>query len=138
MASLSLVKGEDRAMRVGIPVFNDRISPVFDTARRLLLVDIEQGQEIGRSEAALVRTSMPLRASRVKELQVDVLLCGAISRPLAQMISALGVTLVPFLAGEVDRALAAYLDGQLPSPQFLMPGCCGKRLRCRRGRGWNA
>jgi len=35
-------------MRLAIPTWNDRVSPVFDTASRLVLVDVEQGTEQGR------------------------------------------------------------------------------------------
>ena len=38
----------ERLMRLAIPTWNDRVSPVFDTASRLVLVDVEQGAEQGR------------------------------------------------------------------------------------------
>ena len=117
-------------MRLAIPTWQGRVSPVFDSAQRLLIVDAADGSETGRSEEGLGSGLLPQRVARLKELGVDVLVCGAISRPLAGMIAASGIVLVPFISGECDEVLAAYLRGEIPSPQFLMPGCCGQ------GRGW--
>ena len=120
-------------IRIALSTWNGRISPVFDTAQRLLLVDVTDGQQAARSDAVLTEQAFPLRSARVKDLGVDVLLCGAVSRPLATMISASGIELLPFLAGEVEEVLAGYLAGELPSPQFMMPGCpCPARGRRRR------
>lgn len=35
-------------MRLGIPVWRDEVSPVFDVAAKLLVIDIEDAQEIAR------------------------------------------------------------------------------------------
>lgn len=121
-----------RAMRIAIATWQGRISPVFDTARRLLLVDAENGTEAGRSEKALPQAFPPQRVARLKELGIDVLICGAISRPLAGVIAASGIVLVPFISGETDQVLTAYLHKELPSPQFMMPGCYGRGP----GPGW--
>jgi predicted Fe-Mo cluster-binding NifX family protein len=131
-------------MRLAIPTWQRRVSPVFDTAQRLLIIDAADGSETARSEEDLRPVLPPQRVARLKELGVDVLICGAISRPLAGMIAASGIVVVPFIGGECDEVLAAYLDGRLPSPRFLMPGCCGPgrgwrhRGRGRAGRGFGA
>lgn len=123
-------------MRVAIPTWDGRVSPVFDAAQRLLIVDVSAGAELNRSEEWLREQLPPQRVARLNELGVDVLVCGAISRPLAGMIAASGITLVPFVSGECDEVLAEYLKGGFPSPRFLMPGCCGRRHRRRAGFGW--
>ncbi|MGB2808480.1 MAG: hypothetical protein WBC22_12115, partial [Sedimentisphaerales bacterium] len=70
-------------MKLAIPIYNDNISNVFDFAHKLLLVDIENGKEANRSEVALENQLLPQRAGQLKNLGVDVLVCGAISRVLA-------------------------------------------------------
>ena len=52
-------------MKIAIPISDDRVSPVFDVARRLLLVDIEDGREVGRTEEVLEKSQLAPRASRV-------------------------------------------------------------------------
>jgi len=123
-------------MRVAIPVWNERISPVFDAATRLVLVDFENGTEQSRREAMIEESFLAQRARRLVEFGVNVLICGAISRPLAAMLAASGVTVIPWTAGPVDEVLAAYLKGLLPDPRWLMPGCGVRRQRHRGGRGW--
>ena len=130
-----------KTMRIAIPTWQRRVSPVFDSARHLLVVEVDGAAEAGRSEEPLPEVFPPQRAARLKELGIDVLICGAISRPLAGMIAASGIVLVPFISGEADQVLAAYLHEELPRPEFMMPGCwChgpgpGRGFGRGRGRG---
>ncbi len=112
-------------MRLAIPVWNGRVSPVFDTAGQLLVVDIEQGGERSRRSEELSGSFPAWRVRRLEELGVSVLICGGISRPLASMLAAAGIRLVPWTAGSVEEVLTAYLGGRLPDPRWLMPGCAG-------------
>jgi len=127
-------------MKLAIPIYNDNISNVFDFAHKLLLVDIENGKEANRSEVALENQFLPQRAGQLKNLGVDVLICGAISRVLASMVITSGIQVLPYVTGEVDDVLQAYLTGQLVKPEFSMPGCWpGARKgfgRRRRGCQW--
>jgi len=129
-------------VRVAIPVYRNDVSNVFDFAHRLLLVDIENGKEANRSEVTLEGQSLPQRAGQLKSLGVDALVCGAISRALANMVSASGIEVLPYVTGHVDDVLQAYLIGQLVKPEFTMPGCWpgarkgfGRRQRGCRWRG---
>ena len=124
-------------MRIGIPVWQGRVSPVFDTAKTLLVVDREGPVETSRSETPLPDTSQAERVAALGRLGVQTLLCGAVSRPVASLLSASGIVVVPFLNGNVDEVIEAYVTGSITDPRFLMPGCCGRRRRRgrRRGRG---
>jgi len=121
-------------MKIAIPIYGDNISNVFDFATRLLLVEIENGKEANRSEVALESQSLSQRIGQIKNLEVDVLVCGAISRVLANIVTASGVQLLPYVTGRVNDVLQAYLNGQLVQSQFTMPGCwSGARKNFRRG-----
>ncbi len=124
-------------MKIAVPVWNDSVSNVFDFAGKLLLVEFDNGKEVSRSEIPLRVQSLPERAGGLKQLGVNVLLCGAISRALANMVTASGIEVLPYVTGRVDDILQAYLTGQLIHPRFTMPGCWpGARKgfgRCRRG-----
>jgi len=124
-------------MKIAIPIYNDSVSNVFDFAHRFLLVEIENGKEANRSEVALENQLLPQRAGKLKNLEVDVLVCGAISRVLANMVTASGIQLLPYVTGRVDDVLQAYLTGQLVKPEFSMPGCWpgARKGFGRRGRG---
>jgi predicted Fe-Mo cluster-binding NifX family protein len=122
-------------MQVAIPEWEGRVSPVFDTAGRVVLLQIEDGREAGRREAQFVGMPPPLRVQRLVELGIDVLICGAISRRLSAMCLSCGITVIPWVSGALEEVLQAYLAGSLPDPEYTMPGCCGQRMRARRGRG---
>jgi predicted Fe-Mo cluster-binding NifX family protein len=122
-------------MRVAIPVWNGRVSPVFDTATRVAVAEIEMGQVGPVEERAIGEMFPPWRVRALSDLGVEVLICGGISRPLAAMLGAAGVQVVPWVMGEVETILQAYAQGRLPAPQFLMPGRYSQRRRFRGGRG---
>ncbi len=109
-------------MKAAIPIFDDRVSPLFDAARLLVLVDIENGREIRRGQRALDESEMGPRARRVAELGVDVLICGAVSRQLEDMLRASGVQVIPQICGPVEEVLTAFVSGDLTEKAFLMPG----------------
>jgi predicted Fe-Mo cluster-binding NifX family protein len=113
-------------MRLAISIWNDRISPVFDAAGRLLLVDIEEGQERGRQVEVLSDALPSRRIRRLTELGVNALVCGGISRPLITLLADFGISVCPWTAGPVDEVLKAYNEGRLQDPRWRMPGCGGK------------
>ncbi len=121
-------------MRVALAVWNGRISPVFDSSRRLLLVDFEEGRPVAEHEETLHHQFAPGRVAHLRRLRIQTLVCGAISQPLAALITASGIRLIPFVAGEVRTVCDAFLAGKLPGPGFWMPGCGRGRGRGR-GRG---
>ena len=122
-------------MRVAIPTWNNRVSPVFDTARLVLLDDASATASPGRMEVPLVEVNPARRVGRLVELGVGVLICGAISRPLAMMVQASGIRLIGWVAGEVDEVLVAFRSGAFPTDAFMMPGCCGRGMGRRMGTG---
>ena len=122
-------------MRVAVPVFNGRVSPLFDTAQRILIADIADGEEVERTEHLIAGLLPRHRAKLLSEESVSQLICGAISFPMMNLIAARGISVSPNIAGYVDEVLRAYTSGTLFSPQFMMPGCWGQRgKRFRHGR----
>lgn len=121
------------AMRIAIPQWQGRVSPVFDVAGNLLLVEVDDTEEVSRVEAALTATDPTKRAHQVAQFSPDVLICGAISWPLEVALRSAGVEVIPQTCGEVDEVLRSFLLGGLESEMFRMPGCCGRRRRAGRG-----
>jgi len=123
-------------MRVAVPVFRERVSPLFDTAQRILIADITDGNEVERTERPMAGLLPKQRANMLSEESVSQLICGAISFPMMNLIAAQGISVAPNIAGYVDEVLRAYVSGTLFSPQFMMPGCrCRQRRRFRHGYG---
>jgi len=90
-------------------------------------MEAKAGKITGRQEHDLAAYAAAAKVAKLAELGVDVLICGAVSRPLAGMIAARGIKLIPFVAGASEQVAAAFLEGTLPAPNFAMPGCCGRR-----------
>ena len=110
-------------MKLAIPIYNGNVSNVFDFAHKLLLVEIENGKEVNRSEFALENRALPQRASQLQSLGVNVLVCGAVSRALANMVNQSGIEVLPYVTGRIDDVVEAFKTGQLVKPEFSMPGC---------------
>lgn len=109
-------------MRIAIPVWEGRISPLFDVARQLLILNVEEGKELSRWEISLEEEWPPYRVSQLVEAAVEVLICGGISRSLADSLRSAGITVISQIKGGAEQVLAAFLNGDFPSPRFAMPG----------------
>lgn len=126
-------------MRVAVPVWQGRVSPVFDVAGQLLVVELVDGLERCRRECPLPDADPEQRAARLAELRVETLVCGAISRPLEAMLAERGIRVHGRRCGAVEDVLGAFVAGTLGDARYAMPGCCGQERRrfrggCRRGR----
>ena len=129
---------------VAVTTWNGRVSPVLDVARQVELLDVEDGRVVGRRQAGLPGADPFQQAAALLALRARVLICGAVSRPLADQLIAGGIELAPFTAGETEAVIRAWLDGTLANPALRMPGCGGRRQgwcgggRGRHGRGCRA
>ena len=112
-----------------------RISPVFDVASTVQIIEFEDGKEaVARVQIPLRSTDPLLRAKEVCGLGASVIICGAISRPLEEALLTSGLKVFSFLCGQIDEVVAAFLSGRFPAASFAMPGCCGRR-NARQGAG---
>ncbi len=116
-------------MRIAIPHWQDRISPVFDVTVNLLLIDVERGREIRREERRLLATDSFARIAEFLSFGAGTLICGAISAPVEARLVASGVQVIGFTCGRVDEVLSAYLNGEPVNREFAMPGCQRRRRR---------
>lgn len=115
-------------MKIGIPIWGDRISPVMDTASRLLIVETDGQKEASRFETYLEVQDLPSRCFRIQRLGLDVLICGAISLPFLRRLMSLGIHIIHGISGHPEDVLVAYLQGILNDVRFLMPGFTGNGL----------
>ena len=122
-------------MKVGLTVWENRISPVFDAANILLIAEIRDKKVISKRLEPFDAELPSRMANRLNELNITVLICGAISEVPANIIEASKIKLVPFISGKADDVLECYAQGIQIIPSFLMPGC-GRRRR-RQGIGKN-
>lgn len=129
-------------MKIAIATWHNQVSNVFDFAGIILLVESEQGEEIDRQTIDLYGRSGIEKAALLRQMGVDILICGAISKAAAVWLNGSGIQVAAFVTGSTEQVLAAYLGGTLDQPQFVLPGCGGGRHGCpvrqrgRHGRRW--
>jgi hypothetical protein len=109
-------------MKVVLTVWENRISPVADSASQLLVVDVKNRTVRGRHTEYLNMESVFYRARRLSDLDANLFICGAISDFFASLLEGYGIRLIPFICGEAGEVLDAYLEDSLPCPRFMMKG----------------
>lgn len=125
----------DGDVTIAIPIWQQRISPLLDTAARLLVLTCKDGQEASRREIILEPQRIEALAETLANLHLDLLLCGALSGSLQRRLHEHGVRVRPHLCGEVEAVLQAFCHQELERAEFQMPGCrkpAGDGKYCRR------
>jgi predicted Fe-Mo cluster-binding NifX family protein len=122
-----------KKLTVALATWQDRIAPVFDVAVELTVATIQDAQVIHRQQHPVPAGPPVERARAVVNYGATVLVCGAISRPVQAMLADEGIEVIGFVTGEIDRVIAAWLEGELPGRAFAMPGCGPRRYRFGRG-----
>lgn len=108
--------------RVALTIWNDRISPVFDVSRQLLIVEIDDGK-ISQIITETFTSDEPLyKINKMKNLKIDTLICGAVSKIIFDMISTSGINVISFVSGKYGDIMNAYISGNLWDSDFYMPG----------------
>ena len=118
-----------------LTTWNGRLSPVLDVARQAELVQADAARIVSRVTVTLPGDDLDGQAAALLALQPQMLICGAVSRPLAGKLTAAGIQLIPFRTGAAEQVIEAWLQGRLTDETLLMPGCCGRRLGWCGGRG---
>ncbi len=119
-------------MKTAFSYWNKRIAPMFDTALQVRLVEAEAGKVVGDQLMTMSALSPAQRIVELRAAGVESLVCGAVSKGLRGMLVSYGIQVVPFVAGDLDEIVAAWINGQLEPESFAMPGCGGRR-RCLTG-----
>ena len=141
------------------------MSPVFESAARVLAFELDQGEEISRAEYELPVICQSghgpgryftggdflfRKVQRLREIGARVLICGAISDSVIRMINSRGIAVIGWISGDVEEVISAFIENSIYEPVFLMPGRRpgGGRHHCRRrgsraragnpgqGKGW--
>ena len=109
-------------IRIAIPIFHNRVSPVLDTCTRLLIVDFEGKSGVERREISLDGCSQFERFEIVKNLNPDAIICCGISEVFDKMLQSAGIRLISGIAGDVEQVAEAFLSNRIDDPSFRMPG----------------
>jgi len=122
-------------VKVAVPQFGHRVSPRFDCANAILVVELADGNEVAREQIDSTAWPAEQRVSKLIELGVETLICGAVDRWSAEGLQGAGIHVYGWVTGRVEDALACFLRGELQPAAITGAGgrCCG-RWRFRGGR----
>lgn len=120
-------------MKIAIPVWNGNVSPVLDTAERLVVFDIDDGKVISRSELSVRDKSIREKAKTIAD-NAQSLLCGALSGQMGSYLSLYGLEVYPWIMGNAEQLIEMVVAGNVPGPEYSMPGCRRRRCGHRTGR----
>lgn len=118
-------------MKIAIPERQGRISPVFDVAEKLVLINADNSENLEQHTIEIDHADPFSRAKEIAALGAEVIICGAISYPFEMALAAAGIQVIPNICGDVDNVITAFMNGTLSNAVFWMPGCCGNRQRMR-------
>jgi predicted Fe-Mo cluster-binding NifX family protein len=121
-------------MKLAITRWTERVAPVFDVARKAILVEIDAKGDLKRTEIKMPESSAIEKVSFLLKQGVDELICGAISKPVYDFATNQGIEVHAFAAGEIEELVRAWNENRLKEIAFSMPGC-GRGKCCRRNRG---
>lgn len=120
-------------MKIAIPVWQKRVAPVFDVAATFIIIT-ENGNSLSREQFEIHSESAVERISLLVKLNVDLLICGAISKSLQLFATNNSIELIPFVSGDVDEIISAWKNGSIFNCSFNMPGCGQRKRFQQRGR----
>lgn len=109
-------------MKAAFSYEGKRIAPVFDVARHIFIVEAEAGKIICEFKKKMDNELHIQNTIRIAETGIETLICGAVSTSLHNMISSYGISVIPFVTGELREVINAWINGNLNCEVFFMPG----------------
>ncbi len=113
-------------MRIAVPVWDGRLSPLLDTAMMLRVYETDNTRVLSTHDYTVGNSGSRL-AETIGEL-ADVIICGALSGELETNLTSRGIRVHPWAMGGCDEVVESFLTGGIENCEYSMPGC-------RRGRG---
>jgi predicted Fe-Mo cluster-binding NifX family protein len=115
-------------VRVAIPTFGQDVSPRFCYAREVVVVEMEDGREVGRSMLALGELSYPSRLQVLENRGVNLLVCGGFNGAFLPDAERTGIHVVWGVSGPVDQAVRDVLAGKIGAARHH-PNCWCQEAR---------
>lgn len=110
-------------MKIAITAWGNRVSPVFDSARTLLIAEIEEQTIKDKTYVEFRPGDLQELTVRLAQMNVSTLICGAISAKPTDTITESRIRLISFVTGNVMDILKNFASRQTIDPAYMMPGC---------------
>lgn len=110
-------------MRIAIAVSGRDTATTLDFAHELEVVQVKSAEIVKRTREQFNRADDSGRIRQLLSHGIDVLICGAVSRPIVAALENSRIHIFPLVSGPVDDILSAFMTDQLSDPKYLMAGC---------------
>ena len=111
-------------MKVAILTAQSRISPVFETTSRWLVINVNNHQCTFCGTYSFVAQDEVGMSNELLTKEIQLLICGAIPCYLEKQLTEQGCVVMSFIAGDIDEVVHALCHKKLEyNPKFSMPGC---------------
>jgi len=109
-------------MKIAVPVWQNRVSPLFDTSAHLLVAESSRKKIFKQDVINVESLSLFQRGDLLQKMHVNFFFCGGITRPILENIRNKNIHVIPFICGDVNIILQAFLEGKDIQSLFSMPG----------------
>ncbi|MDD9304505.1 MAG: dinitrogenase iron-molybdenum cofactor biosynthesis domain-containing protein [Desulfobacter sp.] len=110
-------------MKIAITAWGNRVSPVFDAARTLLIADIKGHTIKSKTYVSFHPDDIQDLAALLSHEQVSTLICGAISTEPSDQIAENHIRLISFVSGNALDILNSFASRYTIDQSHMMPGC---------------
>ncbi len=115
-------------MKIALTQLQQRIAPLFDSATTLVLYEtIGYGKDLHYVGDFACNGKAEETIETLTQMNVQVLICGAISNEYEQLLLLKHIDLYSYIAGNVDEVLQGWQQSKLHARYFSMPGCLTPR-----------
>ena len=108
-------------MRIAVTYENGQVFQHFGRTETFKLYDVEDNKVINSAVIGSNGAGHGALATLLDEYDIDVLICGGIGGGAQMALAEVGIKLVSGATGDVDKAVEAYLKGELVS---VGVNCC--------------
>ena len=115
-------------MIVAVSNWKDHIAVTFDFSNSVVIYKIIENHWDKLEEIRLNSRDSETVVESLKRSKVEILLCGAISKKMSDVLELNNIKVVPFLRGKIEDVLTLFQQGNIASSCCFLPGF-------RRGRG---
>jgi predicted Fe-Mo cluster-binding NifX family protein len=102
--------------KIAVAVYQDRISSRLDCSENILLLTFVQGKIVGRQQMRLLYSDPMDRIRLLVREEVQLVICGGITRTYASMLHDANIEVIPWVQGRVDEVLREFVAGTLQRP----------------------
>ena len=100
-------------MKVAIPRFGEEVAPCFEYSATIAIFTIEKRKVVKQTDFSLQSQEALDRVRLLRDQLVDTLICGGVQDSFEDLVSAIGIRVISWVSGNVDKLLEQYVRGEL-------------------------